>query len=92
MLVIETRYIVDPALAEPFKQSHVDWIRKYIAEGVFILAGPKLEAGGGVIVAHSTDADRLQAILNEDSYVSEGIVDYTVSAFNPLFKGAPFQA
>jgi len=48
MLIIETRYIVDPALAEPHKQSHVEWVRKYIAEGLFILAGPKLEAGGGV--------------------------------------------
>lgn len=92
MLVIETRYIVDPALAEPHKQSHVDWVRKYIAEGLFILAGPKLEAGGGVIVANAVDAERLQAILREDSYVSEGIVEYTVSAFNPLFKGAPFEA
>ncbi|MEG0244405.1 MAG: YciI family protein [Pseudomonas sp.] len=92
MLVIETRYIVDPALAEPHKQSHVDWVLKYMAEGVFLLAGPKREGGGGVIVANAVDANRLQAILDEDSYVKEGIVDYSVCAFNPLFKGAPFEA
>jgi uncharacterized protein YciI len=84
MFLINSVYVKDQALAEPHQHSHVAWASKYIAAGVFLLAGPKRDQSGGLILARGVDRTGLLGILAEDSYLSEGIVAYDVTDFTPV--------
>jgi uncharacterized protein YciI len=86
MFVVETFYKVDPAAAVPHKASHKEFVEKYIRNGIFLYAGPKQDDTGGIIVMNGSSSDEVARIMNEDSFVSEGIVGMKISEFNALFS------
>ena len=86
MFVVDTFYIVDPALAGPHKAAHKAYVEKYIGEGTFLYAGPKQDNSGGIILMNGRDIEHVSAIIAEDSFISEGIVGMKISEFDPLFS------
>lgn len=86
MFVVETHYLVDPAKAAPYKEDHKKWVEKYTDNGEFLYAGPKSDKNGGIIILNGSDQRRVAEIMNEDSFVKEGIVGLKVIEFNPLFS------
>lgn len=85
MLIVSSRFITDPSRAEPHRQAHIDWVERYVGEGLFLFAGPKADKSGGIILARGNDRDRLSAILGEDSWVQAGIVENEIVAFDAKF-------
>lgn len=85
MYIITTKYLVDPKLAEPHKQTHKDWVEKYVARGTFRFAGPRADQSGGVIVAADIDEGELERILAEDSYVQARLINMEINRFDALF-------
>lgn len=66
----------------PHVQSHADWVKKYINEKVFLVAGPKKNKTGGVILTKSMDSALLNKIIAEDSYVIANVCDYQIIDFD----------
>lgn len=62
--------------------THKAWVNKYVEEGLFLFAGPKKNKQGGAILAKSIDKSRLNEILEEDSFVKEGVAEYQVIDFD----------
>ncbi len=85
MFVVDTFYIVDPALAGPHKATHKTFVEKYVEQGIFLYAGPKQDSTGGIIIMNGRDVDHVRGIMGEDSFISEGIVGMNIAEFNPLF-------
>ncbi|WDD91534.1 YciI family protein [Burkholderia sp. FERM BP-3421] len=92
MYLIISNYIVDPAKVDPHRKSHADWVAKHVADGTFIIAGPKDTKAGGVILARSIDKAALAAIIAEDSFVTEKLVENQIVAFDPVFATEQFSA
>ncbi len=86
MFVVDTFYIVEPALAGPHKLAHKAFVEKYIDDGTFLYAGPKPDGTGGIIIAEGRDAEQVAGIMREDAFVSEGIVGMNIAQFDPLFS------
>lgn len=72
---------MDQALEE-----HRAFLRKYVAQGVFLFAGAKVPRTGGVIVVKDIERAQLDAILAEAPFLRRGSATCTVTEFNAVHK------
>jgi len=62
---------------------HNAWLRRGFDDGVFLLAGSIQPKKGGGIVAANTTPEDLQIRLNEDPFVTEGVVTAEIIEISP---------
>lgn len=64
--------------------SHNDWLRRGFDDGVFLLAGSLQPSGqGGAILAHGVSPDELLRRVQDDPFISAGVVEAEIIAFAP---------
>ncbi|MBL9174824.1 MAG: hypothetical protein JNL10_14900 [Verrucomicrobiales bacterium] len=83
MHIILLRFTANKDSAAQHMDAHKTWLRRGFDEGVFLLAG-SLEPGlGGGILAHNTTLPDLECRVNEDPFVSEGVVRAEILELDP---------
>ena len=83
MFVIQLKFSTNKAKASQFMDGHNAWLREGFNKGLFLLAGtiqPKL---GGAILAHNATLEQVEAIVNEDPFVIEGVVVSEIIEITP---------
>jgi uncharacterized protein YciI len=81
MYVVNLRYTGPLAEIDEALEAHRDFLARYFAAGVFVMAGPKMPREGGVIIASAIERTRLDAILAEDPFAQQGLAHYEVIEF-----------
>jgi len=79
MYLLNLSYIKSPAEVEPENKAHVEWVKKYLADGTFLFAGAKKSGLGGILAVKSMDKPALLKILAEDSYVIADVGEYQIA-------------
>ncbi len=79
MFVVSLHLTAAAEQIEPHNKAHGEWVRRYITEGKFLLAGQKKNSPGGVLLATGLDAAELERVLGEDSYVMASLGTYEVT-------------
>jgi uncharacterized protein YciI len=88
MFMVLLKFSINKAGASKFIDGHNSWLKDGFAKGTFLLAGtiqPKL---GGAILAHNATLEKIQAIVKDDPFVSEGVVTAEIIEIAPS-KAAP---
>ncbi|MBY0579860.1 MAG: YciI family protein [Burkholderiales bacterium] len=83
MFVVLLKFSTNKANASQFMAAHNAWLKDGFDKGTFLLAGtiqPKL---GGAILAHNATLEKIQDILKEDPFVSEGVVTAEIIEITP---------
>jgi len=83
MFIVLLKFSTNKANAGQFMDGHNSWLKDGFAKGTFLLAGtiqPKL---GGAILAHSATLEQIQALVQEDPFVSEGVVTAEIIEITP---------
>src|SRR3546814_17639092 len=81
LFVVICRYGAESEIA-PYYEEHVAWVNRHSADGSLLLAGPTPFNKGGVLLAQ-TSRDKLDEMLQQDSFALEGLVTYEVIEFSP---------
>lgn len=63
MLLITLRYNQHMPQVTALKEDHINWLKTYFSEGIFIAAGRKIPRTGGVILAPRMAQDELEGIV-----------------------------
>jgi uncharacterized protein YciI len=71
----------DPEKLELNYLDHVAWVEKYASEGTILLAGGSPDRRSGAILARCASRERLDAMLQGDSFCIAGIVTFEVVEF-----------
>jgi uncharacterized protein YciI len=82
MFLLNVSYIKAPSQVEPHIKAHGEWVAKYLAEGLFLFAGPKKS---GFRRCHWSCQHRkrnLMRVLAEDSYVQADVAEYQILDFD----------
>lgn len=79
MFLITLRYNQPMPQVTALQEDHINWLKTYFAEGIFIAAGRKIPRTGGVILARSMARDELERILAEDPFTA--VADYDITEF-----------
>jgi uncharacterized protein YciI len=82
MFVITLRF-VDKAKAPQFMDGHNAWIKSGFDDGVFLLVGGLQPNTGGAILAHNTSPEEIEARVQDDPFVAEGVVKAEILAITP---------
>jgi len=84
MFVVTLKFAHNKAQAAQFMEGHKAWIRRGLEDGVFLLAGSLQAGAGGAILAYNAALAELQARVNEDPFVAEGVVSAEIAEITPL--------
>lgn len=82
MFVITLRF-ADKTKASHFMDGHNAWIKQGFDDGVFLLVGSLSPNAGGVILAHNASAEEIEARIEDDPFVAEGVVSAEILAIAP---------
>lgn len=92
MFVIELVYKADLADIDAAMKAHMAFVRKYYAAGNFLVSGRKVPREGGIILAVATDRAAIEAIANEDPFVSRGLAEARIIEFRASQHAKNIQA
>lgn len=82
MFVITLRF-ADKTKAPQWMDGHNAWIKKGFDDGVFLLVGSLQPNAGGVILAHNAELAEIEARVQADPFVVEGVVSAEVLSITP---------
>jgi len=68
----------EPVALQEALQAHLAYLKTGFEDGSILLSGPKVGAGGGVIVLKSED---IEAFCQNDPLVKAGVQQYRVTEF-----------
>lgn len=83
MFVVTLKFTADKARAAALMDGHNAWIRRGFDDGIFLLTGGLQPGVGGAIFAHNVSRADLEARVNEDPFVAEGVVSADILEIAP---------
>ena len=81
MFLIELNYKAPLKQIDAHMKAHVAFLNKHYAAGHFVVSGRKIPRDGGIILAMGKTRDQIQAIVEEDPFVREGLADFRIVEF-----------
>jgi uncharacterized protein YciI len=82
MFVITLRF-ADKTKAPQLMDGHNAWIRQGFDDGVFLLVGSLQPNAGGSIIAHGASQQEIEARVQADPFVAEGVVSAEILTVAP---------
>ncbi|MEP0315178.1 MULTISPECIES: hypothetical protein [Alphaproteobacteria] len=83
MFIVTLTLTEKKSKAPEFMEAHKAWIAKGFDDGIFVLVGSLKPQGGGVILAIGSDHASIEARINEDPFVVEGIATPHIQEVSP---------
>ncbi len=92
MFIIELSYKVDLSEIDAHMSAHVRYLKKYYANGTFVVSGRKIPRDGGVIMAVGNSRVEIERIVSEDPFCSHGLADVRIIEFRVSQRAADLNA
>jgi len=81
MFIVDLTYIVPLETLDAHMVEHVQFLRKYYAQNIFVASGRKVPRTGGIILALVPSREQLDAILAEDPFFIHKLAEFRVTEF-----------
>ena len=82
MFIIELTYTAELARIDRAMREHMTFINAHYASGHFVVSGRKIPRDGGIILAVGKDRAAIEAIAQQDPFVTRGLATARVIEFN----------
>ena len=91
MIFVTLSFTERRPLSDQFAAGHKAWLKLAMDDGYLLAAGGLADNSGGALLIQGLDEQSLNARLQQDPFVSEGIVSVAMTAFNPALQHPTFQ-
>jgi uncharacterized protein YciI len=81
MFVIDLVYKADLKEIDAHMTAHVRFLKKYYADGTFLVSGRKIPREGGIILAAGKTRQQIEALIQEDPFHKHGLADFRIIEF-----------
>jgi uncharacterized protein YciI len=81
MFVIELIYKAELAKIDQNMKAHMAFLKRHYDAGHFLASGRKVPRDGGIILAVGESREQIEAIAQEDPFVSRGLADFRIIEF-----------
>ena len=81
MFIINLNYIGPLAKIDARMKEHMAFLNACYREGLFLVSGRKIPRTGGIIVARGSSKEAVEALMNNDPFVSERLAEFTIIEF-----------
>ena len=83
LFVIDLTYISALDTVDQLVASHMAFINRGYASGLFLASGAKVPRTGGVIIARGRSVDDIEALITGDPFHMAGVAKYRITEFDP---------
>lgn len=91
MFIILLRFTALKEKAAAFMDGHKTWLQLGFDDGVFLVSGSLKPSAGGAVVAVGLSREEVEARVQADPFVSEGIVAPEIIEIDPSRVAAPLE-
>ena len=91
MFVIELIYKADLEQIDAHMTAHVRFLKKYYADGTFVVSGRKIPREGGIIIAAGKSRQQIEALIQEDPFHKHGLAEFRVIEFRASQRAKDIQ-
>jgi uncharacterized protein YciI len=81
MFIIELIYTASLVQIDAHMKAHMRFLKAHYDAGTFLLSGRKVPRDGGIILATGPSRDAIEAIAQQDPFVTNGLADVRVIEF-----------
>jgi uncharacterized protein YciI len=81
MFVVDLNYVASLEKIDANMSEHMAFLRKYYKLNKFIASGRKVPRTGGIILVLGTSLEEVEAIINEDPFVTKKLAEYQITEF-----------
>jgi uncharacterized protein YciI len=81
VFIIELTYTAELDAIDAAMRAHMVWLRKHYAAKRFIASGRKIPRDGGIILAVGDSREQIEAIAQEDPFVTRGLATARIVEF-----------
>ena len=82
MFIITLRF-ADKTKAPQFMDGHNAWLKRGFDDGVFLLSGSLQPNAGGALLAHNISRAEMEARIEDDPFIAEGVVTAEILEIAP---------
>ena len=88
MFVVELIYKADLKEIDAHMRAHMAFLKKYYADGRFLISGRKIPRDGGIILSLGRSHDEVEAIMRDDPFCKNGLAEFRVIEFRASQRAA----
>lgn len=88
MFIISLTYQKPLSEVEAHLNAHIEFLKTYYEQGVFLASGRKVPRDGGIILAIAGTKDDIETILTHDPFKLHGVATYEITEFIPTMTAA----
>lgn len=81
MFFIDLNYLAPFEEVSVYMEVHLNHLKKYYDEKVFVMWGPKVPRTGGVIMAFAGSREEIEKIITEDPFYQHKLAEFTITEF-----------
>lgn len=81
MFIINITYIASLEKIDAHMKEHMVFLNACYREGLFIVSGRKIPRTGGIILAHGSSKEAIEALMKNDPFVAHGLATFEVIEF-----------
>lgn len=81
MFIIDLNYIAPLEELDKHMFDHVQYLKKYYEENVFLASGRKVPRTGGVILCIADSEQEVNRIISEDPFYKHRLAEFRVTEF-----------
>lgn len=89
---IHLQYTRAAADINPHLDAHRRWLIEHMKAGRIIVAGPLEPRTGGLIIACCADVAAMQAMMEQDPFITQQVASYQALACQPALIASGFAA
>jgi uncharacterized protein YciI len=83
MFIVFLRFSDDKSRAGELMAGHMEWVKRGLDEGVFLVVGSLQPNQGGAVVAHGCSRVELEERVSRDPFVQEKVVSAEILEVTP---------
>lgn len=88
MFIIELTYTAPLSEIDAAMKAHMRFVNAQYAAGRFLISGRKIPRDGGIIIAAGDNRAEMEAIANQDPFVTRGLATFRLIEFRASQKAA----
>jgi len=83
MFVVLLKFSAAKDKAPQFMDKHMQWIKKGLDDGIFLMVGSLQPKAGGALICHNATRAEIENRVNMDPFVVEGVVKPEILEITP---------
>jgi len=90
MYLVNIDFIDIEQITDELTEQHRAYLAKEYEKGTLAFGGRKVPRTGGILISNHSSLRALESLIKQDPFVTSGVVDYTITEFEPVMASQDF--